>query len=47
MREQEMRNTILLILYPIVDTAFLIESTLRLWRAGFPIRTAWNYSRNR
>lgn len=41
-----MREMIMLI-YPVIDTVFLIESTLRLYRAGFPIRAAWNYSRNR
>lgn len=42
-----MRQVVLLVLYPIVDSAFLVESTLRLYRAGFPIKVAFAYSRNR
>lgn len=38
---------VFLIAYLIVDTFFLIESTQRLWRAGFPLRVAYSYSRNR
>lgn len=38
---------LLLLLLPIVDTVFLAESTLRLYLAGFPIRAAFLYSRNR
>jgi len=36
-----------LIAYPIIDTIFLLESTLRLWRAGFPLQVAFSYARNR
>ncbi len=36
-----------LVLYPIAEAVFLVESTLRLWRAGFPLRAAFEYSLNR
>lgn len=42
-----LKHIVLLALYPIVDSLFLVESTLRLWRAGFPIEVAFRYSRNR
>lgn len=37
----------LLMVYIVVDTLFLMESTIRLWRAGFPLHAAFMYSRNR
>lgn len=42
-----MMKYVLFAAYPIVDTIFLVESTIRLWRAGFPIRVAFSYSQNR
>jgi hypothetical protein len=38
---------IYLAIYPFVETFFLAESTLRLWRAGFPFKVAYTYSLNR
>jgi hypothetical protein len=41
------RMLVLFVVYPVVDTFFLIESTLRLRRHGFPWRVAFSYSQNR